>query len=338
MNDEIVQKFKKALSIAFLAVMGIILSVVALSLFFALAPERQSSSVVTDSYGIQPASPSFDSTGVAGVPSDGVNIALPDGGISKEEDMMNVYEEEVIPSQVPESADERKLIQNGALSLVVGRVEDSITLLNGIAANLGGRIDAVSMYNVSGAEKKRATVTLRVPAVNFGSAMEEVKKIARKVRSENISTQDITEKFIDMQARLKNLRAEETQYQEIMQKASKIEDVLQVSERLYFVRQQIEQLQGQMNYLSRQVDMSIITVELSSEPEVNPTNLVWNPLTTAKEAVQALFEGISGLFSIIIFLILFLIPIVILWGAVAVLSVWVIWKILLWLKRRVHHL
>lgn len=331
MNDEIAKKFKKALSIAFLVVVGIFLLFVSVSLFLISPSNHRSDSL--------PAyEPSFSSGGSA-IPAGGVNIVIPDAGISKDEDMETVYEEEVPPStptEIPTS--ERKLIQNGALSLSVDRVEDSITLLSGIAENLGGRIDAVSMYNASGAVKKQATVVLRVPAVNFGVAMEQVKKIAKKVRSENITTQDITEKFIDMQARLKNLKAEETQYLEIMQRASKIEDVLRVSEHLYSVRQEIEQLQGQMNYLSRQVDMSIITVTLFSEPDIEPTNIGWSPLTTAKEAVQALFEGVSGFFSVIIFILLFLIPIVILWGAVAVLAVWVIWKALIWLKKRIHHL
>ena len=96
-------------------------------------------------------------------------------------------------------------MQDGSLSLAVDRVEESVGTLTGIAQNLGGRVDDVQYFNTEEADKKTAVITLRVPAVNFDAAMTQAKKIALKVQSEEISTRDVTEQFIDMQARLKNL-------------------------------------------------------------------------------------------------------------------------------------
>lgn len=329
-NPEVIHKLKKVLRILFLVVVGLILFFFAVAFYALTVPggmtnqknifSQRSGGAATERFGM--------------VAPSGVNIALPDmeDMVLGEEaaDYNNVSPTPAIP------VSERKLIQNGALSLVVDRVEDAVTSLSKIADKLGGRVDSVGLYNSGGAAKKNATVVMRIPAVNFGTGMEQVKGIARKVLSENISTEDITEKFIDMQARLKNLKAEETQYLDIMQKAVKIDDVLKVSQRLYFVRQQIEQLQGQMNYLSRQVDMSVITIDLSSEPDIEPTNVVWSPSTTVKEATQGLIDGFYGFLRVIILLIVYLLPLVILWGSVIILTVWLIWKLLLIIKKRVH--
>lgn len=334
MNPELLHKLKKVLRVLFLAVVGLILFFIATAFYFF---SSGGGTAQKNSFFSKGMSGSVSSGFERGMPG-GINIALPDmgsSGINEE----NVFDYNATPPQAPTptlSASERKLIQNGALSLIVDRVEDAVTKLSSIAEKLGGRIDSVNLDNSGGAEKKRATVVMRVPAVNFGSGMEQAKGMALKVLHENISTEDITEKFIDMQARLKNLRAEEAQYLDIMQKAVRIEDVLKVSQRLYMVRQQIEQLQGQMNYLSRQVDMSVITIELSSDPDIEPTNVVWSPSTTVKEAVNGLLEGFFGFLKVVIYFAIYLLPLLILYGSVAVLAVWLIWKLILGIKKRVH--
>ncbi|MCK9352401.1 MAG: DUF4349 domain-containing protein [Candidatus Paceibacterota bacterium] len=215
---------------------------------------------------------------------------------------------------------ERKLMQDGNLSLVVSKVEKGVDTLSKVAVKFGGRVDSVSYQNADWNEKKMATVVLRVPAANFESAMSEIKSGARKVTSENISTRDVTEQFVDMQARLKTLKTTEEQYLEIMKKAVKIEDILSISRYLSDVRTQIEQLQGQMNYLSRQVDMSIITVYLTSEPEVDPGNVLWNPKTTALDAMRDFMQTIFLWGNIIIRSVLYYLPILILLGGVAYLA------------------
>ncbi len=223
---------------------------------------------------------------------------------------------------------ERKLMQDGNLSLVVKRVEDAVGTLTSIAQNLGGRTDDVQYSNMNGTDKKRAVIVLRVPAVNFDETMVEAKKIALKVEFENVSTRDVTEQFIDMQARLKNYKAAEEQYLMIMQKATKVSDILEVSQYLATVRQEIEQLQGQMNYLSRQVDMSIITIALSSEPDINATNVIWNPMTTVKGAAQYFIQAFYGLIDAIIWVILSVLPLTILFGGLIFFIVWLFMKVL----------
>lgn len=331
MTDEILHKLKKVLRVLFLVVVGLVLFFIAVTLYVVMAPGGGISKRTLISQGVT-------GGGFMGAPA-GVNITLPEMFSGFGDEGTIDYTNDSVPAEAPSptmSTSERKLIQNGTLSLIVDRVEDAVTNLSKIAEKLGGRIDSVGLYNSGGAAKKQATVVMRIPAVNFGTGMEQAKSMARKVLSENISTEDITEKFIDMQARLKNLRAEETQYLDIMQKAVKIDDVLKVSQRLYSVRQQIEQLQGQMNYLSRQVDMSVITIELSSEPDIEATNVIWSPSTTIKEAVNGLLDGFYGFLKVVIYLVIYLLPLLILYGSVAILAVWLIWKLLIGIKKRIH--
>ena len=87
-----------------------------------------------------------------------------------------------------------------------------------------------------------------------------------------------------------------------------------------------------MNYLSRQVDMSQITVDLSSSPDVG-VNAVWSPGTTVKQAVRGFLLGFFGFLDVLIFLVLTLIPIFALWLIVVGLLLWLSWKIIKWLLR-----
>ncbi|MFA6552542.1 MAG: DUF4349 domain-containing protein, partial [Candidatus Paceibacterota bacterium] len=119
----------------------------------------------------------------------------------------------------------------------------------------------------------------------------------------------------------------------IMSRAVKIQDVLDVSSRLADVRGRIERTQGQMNYLSRQVAMSTITVSLTSQAEVEVFGIVWRPLTVLKQAAQNLIADLAGFVDYLVYL-LFKLPILILRLALFVFILWAIWKLGLAAKRR----
>ena len=137
---------------------------------------------------------------------------------------------------------ERKLTQNGYLGLQVKRVEDAINALTSMSNDMGGRVDSVQYSNNDQSDSKNATIILRVPTSNFSQAMDQAKSVALVVNSVNIATNDVTDQFVDLQAKLKNLKLEEVQYQDLMKKALKVSDILSVSHELESVRQQIDSL------------------------------------------------------------------------------------------------
>lgn len=228
---------------------------------------------------------------------------------------------------------ERYVIQNGSLDLLVKNADESAKQITAIAESNKGFTESSNLYEVSDGVKS-GSVTIRVPSENFTVAMEAIKALAVKVKNEGVNSSDVTAQYVDLEAQIKNYRAEEKQYQEIMAQAFKIQDILDVAQRLADVRGRIERTQGQLNYLSRQVAMSTITISMTAEPEVQVFGIVWRPFTVLKQAFKSLLADLAGFVDWLIKFV-FKLPIIILRLAVAVLIVWVAWLILVWFKRKV---
>lgn len=108
-----------------------------------------------------------------------------------------------------------------------------------------------------------ASVTIRVPAGEYGGVMEQLRGIAKQVRSERSEASEVTEEYTDLEARLRNLEATESSYLELLTGAGEIPDILLVQDRLSQVRLEIEQVQGRINLLDNLTDLATITVQLS---------------------------------------------------------------------------
>ncbi|MEK7160921.1 MAG: DUF4349 domain-containing protein [Patescibacteria group bacterium] len=223
---------------------------------------------------------------------------------------------------------ERKVVKNGSLQLLVKSADQTAKEMQALAQSLGGFVSEVNIYEVS-AGTKTGAVTIRVPADNFSQAFEEIKKIAIKVERENISAQDITEQYVDLEAQLVNLQAQEQQYLEIMKKALKIEDILNVASRLGEVRGFIEQIQGQLKYLSQQADMASISASLTEEADVEIFGIRWRPLIIIKQSLREMLAGLQGYVDSMIGFI-FRLPIILLWLATLGLVIFIGWKIARW--------
>jgi hypothetical protein len=236
-------------------------------------------------------------------------------------------------ASTPGMPKEKRIIKNGALSLLVKNADDSVAKINSIAETNGGFAENSNVYEISEGVKS-GSITVRVPSKNFVGTMEAIKGVAVKVESASINSNDVTAEYVDLEAQIKNYKTEEIQYQEIMSRASKIQDVLDVASRLADVRGRIERTQGQLNYLARQVDMSTISVSLTAEPEVKVFGIVWRPLTVLKQSIKGLVSDLTGFVDWLIQF-LFKIPIYILRIVVAFFIVWLIWVAILWVKRKI---
>lgn len=235
-------------------------------------------------------------------------------------------------ASTPDLPKDRKVIQNGSLDLLVKDADDVVKKITDIAESNGGLTESSNLYEVSDGVKS-GSVTVRVPAKNFTAVMEAIKVLAVKVKNEGVTSSDVTAQYVDLEAQIKNYKTEEAQYREIMAKALKIQDILDVASRLADVRGRIERTQGQLNYLSRQVAMSTISVSLAAEPEVEIFGIVWHPLTVVKQAFKSLLTDLTSFVDWLIKFI-FSLPIIILRIATAALVVWIFWIIIIWLKRK----
>jgi len=177
-----------------------------------------------------------------------------------------------------------------------------------------------------------ASITIRVPAPRFEEARAQIKKFATRVEVETTQANDVTREYVDMEARLHNLRAQEAQYLEIMKRATTVDETLKVSDKLSDVRGQIEQLQAEFNALSKQVETVLMTISLRSEVEAQVFGLNWRPLDRFKVAARDALEAIANYASVMTTIILFL-PVALLWVATVLVALLISWRTLRWVAR-----
>ncbi|RLC61125.1 MAG: DUF4349 domain-containing protein, partial [Chloroflexi bacterium] len=173
---------------------------------------------------------------------------------------------------------------------------------------------------ISGEEQEmKGYISIRVPDDRFESALAELRELAVRVISESTSSRDVTEEYVDLESRLKNAEATESQYLALLQKAENIEDILRIYERLSQVRSEIEQIKGRMQYLERTSSMSLISVSLEPQATAKPLVRVgWNIVEIFKSAIRGLVIAGQVIGTIVIWLLIFS-PI---WGAILGIIYW----------------
>lgn len=190
-----------------------------------------------------------------------------------------------------ESFEERMIIWTGDISLVVKDAGESLEKVEAIAKDLGGYVvNSSSWYQE---EQLQARLTIRVPAEEFDTAVARLKDLAIRVESRNVSTQDVTEEYTDLDSRLRNLEATETELLELLtevrERTRKAEDVLAVHRELSNIRGQIEQVKGRMQYLEKMTAMATINIELIPDVLARPIVVAgWQPSGTAANALRTL--------------------------------------------------
>ncbi|MHC1604995.1 MAG: DUF4349 domain-containing protein [Candidatus Methanofastidiosia archaeon] len=154
----------------------------------------------------------------------------------------------------------RQMIKSGYILLEVENFESSQAAVSGIAQATGGWVESSSVYEGDDG-RRTGYITIRVPSESFEIVLSELEKYGQ-VKSEQTFNIDVTEEYIDLEARLENLQAQEERYLELLEKAQSVEDILKVEVQLERIRGNIESLQGRLNYLESQVEMSRIQINL----------------------------------------------------------------------------
>jgi TolA-binding protein len=156
----------------------------------------------------------------------------------------------------------------------------------------------------------QASITIRVPSERMDEALETIKEGATEVRNENVTSDDVTQEFTDLESRLRNLQAAEEQLLDIMNNAEKTEDVLSVFNQLTQIRAEIEVIQGRIQYLSESARLSAISVDLIPDVAAQPLEIGgWRPEGTVKEAFTALIQGLRFLGNAAIYVLICGLPI-----------------------------
>lgn len=220
-------------------------------------------------------------------------------------------------SQPAAAASDRLVIKNANLTLIVKDTQESLQAITAMATGLGGFVVSSNTYqtrtDAQGNKVLQGTISFRVPAERFDEALAQLRRMAVEVDSENITGEDVTAQYTDLESRLRNLEAAEAQLQEIMQEARKTEDVLNVFNQLTSIRGQIEEVKGRMKYYRESAAMSLINVSLIPDALSQPIEIAgWRPEGVARDALQALVRALQGLATLVIWLFIFFLPLALL--------------------------
>jgi uncharacterized protein DUF4349 len=157
-----------------------------------------------------------------------------------------------------------------------------------IATGLGG--DVLNVNQSGTGDSRTASVTIRVPSARFTDAINQLKQLDAEVLTSTVSGQDVTDQFVDLQARLAAKQSEEQRYLALIARANTIDDILKIDGSLTNVRTQIEQLTGQINSIKARTDFSTIVISVSPAavlPGEEPS-ASWDPARTFTRALAAL--------------------------------------------------
>ena len=234
-------------------------------------------------------------------------------------------------SQASPQAIERKIIRNAEMTLELDSPEEAQRRIAAIAEKHGGFVvtseSRQNEGNHQAAPRTSVNVIVRVPAARFADAVEEIQQVGGHVLHRKITGQDVTEEFIDLEARLRAKRALESQFLEIMKRAQKVSDALEVQTQLAEVRGEIERLEGRRRFLENQAALSTITVTLQTPAPIvaATTGGFWHGIKLA------FGDGLDTAADIVLGIIRFVIVMI----PVVALILLPLWFAVRWLRRRV---
>jgi hypothetical protein len=212
-----------------------------------------------------------------------------------------ITSEAPVPMSASESIDyitveNRMIIYNGYISLETDDIDGTLNRIRSLAEGYNGYIAGTSRSMIG--NQAVADITIRIPQNKFHSVINDIETYG-KVLDERTTSDDVTEQYIDLKARLKNLERLEESLTDLLNRTATVDEILKVEQELARIRGDIDSLQGQLNYLERNVTMSMIKVTLREPPPpFTPPGMDWGE--TFETAIRGLFAIISGLIILII--------------------------------------
>jgi archaellum component FlaC len=194
----------------------------------------------------------------------------------------------------PEPASvERKLIKTGSLIFETSNLTETKAGIEALCRQLGGYISSENMDSFG--DRVQHNLTIRVPAARYDSLANQIEKLALRIENKNVNIQDVTEEFVDVEARLKTKKALEARFTEILKQAKNVEEILSIENQLATVRADIESMEGRLKYLSNQVALSTLSVSYYQ--------LVANDYGFATKFIRGMGQGWQNLLAFIIVLV-----------------------------------
>ncbi|MCS6824364.1 MAG: DUF4349 domain-containing protein [Cytophagaceae bacterium] len=181
------------------------------------------------------------------------------------------------------AAQEKKIIKNASVKFQVQSLKKSNTAI----------LDNIKKYNAYLSSSNEGTnndvlytnYQIRVPAENFDVLIDELVKQSIYLDYKNISVEDVTERYVDTEARIRTKKEVEQRYRDILKQARTIEEILSVEAKLGEVREELEAKQALLNLMNHQIRYSTIQLEIyetintPKKPEYRFWSKLWNAVT-----------------------------------------------------------
>ncbi len=290
---------------------GVLIVVAALVLFVALSGcsrARENSRVAQTSYGGEMASPGAP-------PSDGV---MAEEAVAADK----VGDVEVAQATTATGGAgniARRIIKTGEMTLEVRDLRKTMEDIAKLAEDAGGYVSGREAYEDDEGGRS-GKVTVRIPSDKFAEIFKQLQDFGKAIRYSE-DAQDVTEEWVDLEARIANKKAEEEALLALLKRKGELSDILEVQREVFRARGEVEQLQGRLRYLKDQVSLSTIEMYIN---ELGPAGLAergpWRIAYHLRTAWHALARIVEWLVYATIYLI---IPGVLFWGPIVLLIWWV---------------
>jgi major membrane immunogen (membrane-anchored lipoprotein) len=208
-------------------------------------------------------------------------------------------------SNAADIAMERMVIYNAEMNLKVKNFEKARNALEQKAKSYKGYIVNSSSNRYDG-EQQSGTMTFRIPQEHFQAFLNDAEGLSVQVYNRQVSGEDVTEEYVDLESRLKSKRAVEARLLEFMKQAQKTEDLLKISSDLANVQEEIEQIAGRKKFLENQSALSTVTISLEENevpvPKIDNENLnTWQKIKKQfADNINILLSAGSGIMVFLI--------------------------------------
>lgn len=207
------------------------------------------------------------------------------------------------PDYAPQpDIEDRLVIQQSNLSLLVKDVIDTRNKILDYAKTNEGYMVSSNVSNPQDAPT--ATIVIRIPSDKLESALNYFHSLSVKVVSENLSGRDVTDQYVDIDARLKTLEATKERFESILTQATKIEDITNLTQRILNVQNQIDAYKGRQESLKQNAQLAKLTIYLSTDEFALPyaPSETFRPNVIFKLAVRSLIGFARSLATYVIWI------------------------------------